>query len=166
MNAMLPCKCSDRACSAGSNLASHRSNAANLSLQVASRSLQSCTATATSLLITTLKRVRGYKKKAAPYVQCMHTITHPACHAPKLDADKPEWTQSHLQVDDALVVGQGARGHEGEEVVGKGVRAAAHHLEQGLGSAQFPGDPAGEARWPCLPLLALALACITILNFP
>jgi len=74
--------------------------------------------------------------------------------------------KAHLQVDDALVVGQGARGHEGEEVVGKGVRAAAHHLEQGLGSAQFPGDPAREARWPCLPLLALALACITILNFP
>ena len=73
--------------------------------------------------------------------------------------------KAHLQVNDTLVVGQGARGHEGEEVVGKGVRAAAHHLEQGLSSPQFPGNPAGEACWPSLVLLTLALACITILNF-
>ena len=66
-----------------------------------------------------------------------------------------------LEVDDALVVWQGARGHQGEEVVGEGVRAAAHHLQEGLSAAQLAAHPAAEACRPCTPLLPLALACTT-----
>lgn len=66
---------------------------------------------------------------------------------------------AYLEVNDALVVREAPRGHEGEEVVSQGVGAAAHHLEKGLGPPQLSGDPAGEACRAPLPLLTLALAC-------
>ena len=51
------------------------------------------------------------------YVQCMHIVTLHAILQSSMQTSQ-KGHKAHLQVYDALIVGQGARGHEGEEVVG------------------------------------------------
>jgi len=60
---------------------------------------------------------QGHKQQIAPYIQCMHISTLHVMLQSSMQTSQ-SGHKAHLQVNDALVVRQGARGHEGEEVVG------------------------------------------------